>query len=81
MHAKLTLRLDEELIRSAKSYSKETGKSLSQIVADYFARLTARPEEVTAAAPTPLVRSLRGALRGAEVDEEDYRRHLEQKYL
>lgn len=80
MHAKLTLRLDEELIRHAKSYSKRTGKSLSQIVADYFARLTAQPAE-RAAAPTPLVRSLRGALRGAEIDETDYRRHLEEKYL
>ncbi len=80
MHAKLTLRLDAELIQLAKSYSRQTGKSLSQIVADYFARLTARPVEDDTAA-TPLVRSLRGALRGAEIDEDDYRRHLEEKYL
>ncbi len=79
MHAKLTLRLDAELIQLAKSYSRQTGKSLSQIVADYFARLTARPVED--AATTPLVRSLRGSLRGAEIDEDDYRRHLEEKYL
>jgi len=25
----------------------------------------------------PIVRSLKGSLRGAEVDEEDYRRYLE----
>ncbi len=80
MHAKLTLRLDAELIQLAKSYSRRTGKSVSQIVADYFARLTAAPVE-NAAATTPLVRSLRGSLRGAEVAEEDYRRHLEEKYL
>ncbi len=80
MHAKLTLRLDAELIQLAKSYSQRTGKSLSQIVADYFARLTARPAEDDAVT-TPLVRSLRGSLRGAEIDEDDYRRHLEEKYL
>ena len=79
MHAKLTLRLDAELIQLAKSYSRETGKSLSQIVADYFARLTAQPADEPAS--TPLVRSLRGSLRGVEVDEADYRRHLEEKYL
>lgn len=80
MHAKLTLRLEEDLIQVAKDYAARTGKSLSQIVADYFALLTtkpAAPEEGT----TPVVRSLRGALRGAAVDETDYRRHLEEKYL
>ncbi len=79
MHAKLTLRLDDDLIRLAKSYAAESGKSLSQIVSDYFALLTAEPRDGEAHT-TPLVRSLRGALRGAEVEEEDYRRHLEEKY-
>ncbi len=79
MHAKLTLRLEDDLIQLAKSYAAKTGKSLSQIVADYFALLTARPSDEEAGV-SPLVRSLRGALRGAEVDEEDYRRHLEEKY-
>ena len=80
MHTKLTLRLDAELIQLAKSYSQETGKSLSQIVADYFVRLTTKPPEDDAAT-TPLVRSLRGSLRDASLDEADYRRHLEAKYL
>ncbi len=80
MHAKLTLRLDAELIQLAKTYSRQTGKSLSQIVTDYFARLTAKPIGDDADT-TPLVRSLRGSLRDAEVDESDYRRHLEEKYL
>lgn len=80
MHMKLTLRLDEELIRLAKVYSKRTEKSLSQIVADYFALVTAKPS-ADATTVTPLVRSLRGALKGAAVDEADYRRHLEERYL
>ena len=80
MHAKLTLRLEEELIELAKSYSRQTGKSLSRIVADYFRALTARGEGEPEPLP-PIVRSLKGSLRGARVDEEDYRRYLEEKHL
>ena len=80
MHAKLTLRLEDELIHSAKVYSRQTGKSLSQIVADYFRLLTAKPAKREEALP-PIVRSLKGSLRGVEIDEQDYRRHLEEKYL
>lgn len=79
MNTKLTLRLDEDLIRSAKRYSAKSGKSLSQLVADYFALIeagTERPETQM----TPRVRSLLGALAGSSVDETDYRRHLEDKH-
>jgi hypothetical protein len=79
MNTKLTLRLDDELIRSAKRYSRETGKSLSQMVGDYFALLATRDVQASPAA-SPRVRSLVGVLKGATVDEEDYRRHLEEKY-
>jgi hypothetical protein len=83
MAAKLTLRIDEGLIERAKAYSKETGKSVSRLVADYLALLPERsgrprPAPVGLA---PIARSLRGLLRGTGVDERDYRRHLEDKYL
>jgi len=79
MQAKLTLRLDDRLIRQAKRYSTETEKSLSQLVAGYFSALTGEssPREPEL---TPLVSSLKGSLRGAEVEEEDYYRHLEEKH-
>jgi hypothetical protein len=38
---KLTLRLDASLIGQAKQYAHGHNRSLSQIVADYFARLVA----------------------------------------
>ena len=79
MQTKLTLRLDEELIQRAKSHSKRTGKSVSQLVADYFALLEAQPQEHDFPL-TPIVRSLKGALRGADADVADYRRYLEDKY-
>jgi len=80
MPIKLTLRIDEELVERAKAYSKVSGKSVSQIVADYLAILPTEAGE-KGARLTPIVRSLRGFLRGADMDEKDYRRHLEDKYL
>ena len=39
---KLTLRLDSGLIEGAKAFAQEHQRSLSQLVADYFARLAAQ---------------------------------------
>lgn len=80
MQTKLTLRLDDELIRNAKSYAADTGKSLSQLVADYFALLKSGRPNKTASHSAPLTRSLRGVLKNSGVSERDYRRHLEEKY-
>ena len=80
MQTKLTLRLDEKLIRWAKLYAKRTGKSVSQMVADYFALLQPRLEDENFDL-TPTVRSLKGVLKGSGLDREDYKRHLEEKYL
>ncbi len=38
MQTKLTLRLDEALIQRAKAEARRTGKSVSQLVAEYFGR-------------------------------------------
>lgn len=77
MQTKLTLRLEADLVRRAKAYARRTGKSVSRLVADYFAHLARRGGEPEAPLPPP-VRSLLGAL--SEVDEQDYRRHLESKH-
>ncbi|HGG59437.1 MAG TPA: antitoxin [Gammaproteobacteria bacterium] len=78
MQTKLTLRLEDELIQQAKSYARKHGKSLSQVVADYFGVLT---EPHTKNAPPPITRSLIGVIESSDVDVEDYKRHLEEKYL
>lgn len=36
MNTKLTLRLEENLIKAAKRHAGTLGKSVSQMVADYF---------------------------------------------
>jgi hypothetical protein len=75
---KLTLRLDEGLIQKVKRISKKSGKSLSQMVADYFSLIEETDPEQREL--TPRVRSLFGALAGTKVSEGDYKRHLEAKH-
>jgi len=79
MQTKLTLRLDDEMIRMAKLYSSRSGKSLSQLVEDYFALINAGLE-ASDKDLTPRVRSLLGVLAGGQLTEEDYRRHIEAKH-
>jgi hypothetical protein len=79
MNTKLTLRLDDALIRDAKRYARTSGKSVSQLVADYFALIGAR-ESADMPDLTPRVRALLGSLAGVDVSEADYRRHLEYKH-
>lgn len=80
MNKKLTLRLDKELIQSAKDYASISGKSVSQMVADYFYLLD-RKSLKKHTPLTPIVKSLKGSLKEAGVDELDYKLHLEDKYL
>jgi len=80
MQTKLTLRLEDQLIEQAKSYAAEAGKSVSQIVSDYFKLLTATRSKVNSPS-TPVTQSLRGLLRDSEFDEKDYKRYLEEKHL
>ncbi len=80
MQTKLTLRLDEALVRRAKAHSRLTGRSVSQMVADYFRVLDVPGAPAEDTQSTPLVASLRGILADAPVDESDYRRHLVDKH-
>lgn len=77
MQTKLTLRMEEGLIRQAKAYAKASGKSVSQLVAEYFGVVAADSKEEI----TPTVRSLKGILRGHSIDTGEHRRHLEEKHL
>ncbi len=71
MSAKLTLRLDQTLILRAKDYARVQDRSVSQLVADYFAHLAAKPaagnktkarSAARDVALGPITASLRGAL-------------------
>ena len=80
MQTKLTLRLEDELIEQAKTYAAHAGKSVSQIVAEYFKLLTT--ERIKQVSPsTPITQSLRGLLRDSKLDEKYYKKYLEDKHL
>jgi hypothetical protein len=80
MQIKLTLRLEDQLIEKAKSYAAHTGKSVSQVVADYFKLLTNTKMKSVPSSSTPITKSLRGLLRQSKIDEKDYKKYLEEKY-
>jgi len=77
MQTKLTLRLEDSLIQQAKDYAKQHDKSLSQVVADYFHMLT---QQAGKSGISPITKSLIGILEN-NVDKNDYKKHLEEKYL
>lgn len=78
MQTKLTLRLEDQLIDQAKVYAAQAGKSVSQIVAEYFKLLTTQRNKVNVLV-TPVTQSLRGLLRESRFDEKDYKKYLEEK--
>ena len=80
MNTKLTLRLDEHLIESAKEYSAQTGKSVSKIVSDLFVIIKNEKLQKSSSI-TPTVDSLKGILKESKIAEDDYKSHLEDKYL
>lgn len=87
MQTKLTLRMDEETITQAKVVAQAQGKSVSQLVADYFVVLGEVHHPRVAQAETVLpeiTKSLRGVLKQPEqsaLDETDYKQHLLDKHL
>ena len=72
---KLTLSVDERVVRGAKRYAAARGTSVSRLVERYLDLLSA-PVEPTK--DTPVLRLLRGAARRVPADA--HRRHLSRKY-
>jgi hypothetical protein len=81
MQTKLTLRLDAELIARAKRYGKRTGRSVSQMVADYFALLDQDIVADDGEQITPIVASLHGALSNLEIDAGELQREMLEERL
>ena len=79
MNTKLTLRLEDHLIESAKEYSAKTGKSVSKIVSDFFVIIKNEKLKKTYQI-TPTVQSLKGILKDSSISEDDYKKYLEEKY-
>jgi Family of unknown function (DUF6364) len=79
MNTKLTLRMDEDIVRKAKMEAKRRGKSVSQMVAEFIESIGLQQNSEKELPPTTA--SLVGILKGKEISEEDYKTHLREKYL
>jgi hypothetical protein len=73
---KLTLTIDEEVVRRAREYSDARQTSISRLVNSFLAGLTVQePRDLH-----PVIQRLAGLLP-SDTDEADYYRHLEETYL
>lgn len=79
MNTKLTLRIDEAVVRKAKMEAKRRGKSVSRMVAEFIESIGSRPESEKLLPPTTA--SLVGILKGQKISENDYKEHLREKHL
>ena len=78
MQTRLTPRLDGRLVRHARQYAARSGKSLSQMVAEYFSAITSPKESPSEL--TPAVSRLKGAIEGTNAAPEEYGAYLEKKH-
>jgi hypothetical protein len=77
MASKLTLSVDPNVVSRAKSYAKQRGISISEMVETYLAAVS-EPSLSTPKGPTPVLRMVQGSLKKAS--PQDYRKHLAAKY-
>ncbi len=80
MTTKLTLTIDDSVIKRAKHYAKHSGKSVSQIVEQYLNELTT---DKSTHQISPKLQQLVGAIQLPKDfnEEEDLRNYLESKHL
>jgi len=82
MNTKLTLTIEQTIIEKAKEYSRNKGRSLSDIIENYLKAITKEDsdEKVTL---TPIVKSMKGSFKAPK--EFDYKKELAkmltEKYL
>jgi hypothetical protein len=72
--SKLTLSIDEDVVRHAKQFTSERDTSISELVERFLAGLGRRDDETSS-----VVAGLRGVLP-EDVTVEEYRAHLEDRY-
>ncbi len=79
MNTKITLRMDEAIVRKAKIEAKRRGKSVSRMVAEFIEAISSQPDLEKVLPPT--TSSLMGIMKGKEISEDDYKVHLREKHL
>lgn len=82
MNTKLTLTLDKEVITAAKRFAAQEGRSLSEMVENYFMLLTGQPRSVNETPLSPRIQRLKGLAKHVEIndDQKALEEALEEKY-
>ena len=75
MNTKLTLTLDDVVIKHAKEYAKNKGRSLSDLIESYLKLLV--KDDVEQTTHTPIVNKLRGSFKMP--DNFDYKKMLQEE--
>lgn len=78
MKTKLTLKLDQSVIQSAKKYAETNNRSLSKLVEDYFKNLIS--DNKAQKQYSSLVEELSGVISETDLKNLDYVSYLEKKY-
>jgi len=83
MNTKLTLTIEQEIIKRAKVYAKEKNRSLSDIIETYLKVLTKEEQKQKNKKLNPVVKSLKGSFKiPKNMDyKKELRKRLEEKYL
>lgn len=81
MTSKLTLTVEEEVIKKAKSYAKQTGRSLSELVENYLSTLIDEDKGIQQVSPK--LKKLIGAVKLPDDfnEEDELRAYFEKKHL
>jgi predicted CopG family antitoxin len=83
MNTKLTLTIEQEIIKKAKEYAKDNNRSLSDIIENYLKVLTREEQKQKNKKLNPVVKSLKGSFKMPKnMDyKKELRNRLEKKYL
>jgi len=79
METKLTLKLDQNVIKSVKIYAARNNRSLSKLVEDYFRNLIMESNN-NKKNISPLVQELSGIINQKDIEGLNYTDYLESKY-
>ncbi|MDO6438691.1 DUF6364 family protein [Cyclobacterium sp. 1_MG-2023] len=83
MNTKLTLTIEQEVIKRAKEYAKNQNRSLSDIIENYLKILTKEEQKEKDKKLNPIVKSLKGSFKMPKADmdyKKELRDRLEKKY-
>lgn len=83
MNTKLTLTIEQEIIKKAKEYARGKNRSLSDIIENYLKMLTNDEKVTNSKKLNPVVKSLKGSFKMPKnMDyKKELRNRLDQKYL